>query len=97
MSVNATRMLQFYQHFGKFYAQQFAPLSSLDNCTVTYDQSEYYLVTIITYQDVHKAANIREMTDLGIIDKDYTTGQYATSVSLNKTKADLLANGAIQR
>ena len=27
MSVNATRMLQFYQHFGKFYAQQFAPLS----------------------------------------------------------------------
>ena len=27
MSVNATRMLQFYQHFGKFYAQQFALLS----------------------------------------------------------------------
>lgn len=77
--------------------QQFAPLSSLDNCTVTYDQSEYYLATIITYQDVHKAANIRAMTDLGIIDKDYTTGLYATSVSLNKTKADLLANGAIQR
>lgn len=77
--------------------QQFAPLSSLNNCTVTYDQSEYYLVTIITYQDVHKSANIRAMTDLGIIDKDYISGQYATTVSLSKTKADLLANGAIQR
>ena len=27
MSVNATRMLQFYQHFGKFYTRRFAPLS----------------------------------------------------------------------
>lgn len=77
--------------------QQFASLSSLNNCTVTYDQSEYYLVTMISYQDIHKAANIRAMTDLGIIDKDYTSGQYATTVSLSKTKADLLANGAIQR
>lgn len=77
--------------------QQFAPLSSLNNSTVNYDQSENYLVAIITYQDVHKSANIRAMTELGIIDKDYTSGQYATSVSLSKTKADLLANGAIQR
>ena len=27
MSVNATRMLQFYQHFGKFYTRRFALLS----------------------------------------------------------------------
>lgn len=27
MAVNATRMLQFYQHFGKFYTRQFAPLA----------------------------------------------------------------------
>lgn len=27
MPLNATRMLQFYQHFGKFYTRQFAPLS----------------------------------------------------------------------
>ena len=27
MTANSTRMLQFYQHFGKFYTRRFAPLS----------------------------------------------------------------------
>ena len=27
MAINTTRILQFYQHFGKFYTQQFTPLA----------------------------------------------------------------------
>ena len=34
MSVNATRVLQFYQHFGKFYTRQFVPLAEASGLSV---------------------------------------------------------------
>lgn len=77
--------------------QEFAPHDALDNCTVTYERDQYYLVIMLSYQDVHKSANIRAMTDIGIVEKDFVTGQYATTVSLTITRADLLAQGAVMR
>jgi len=34
MAINTTRLLQFYQHFGKFYTQQFAPLAEESGLSV---------------------------------------------------------------
>jgi MarR family transcriptional regulator for hemolysin len=34
MAINTTRLLQFYQHFGNFYTQQFAPLTEESGLSV---------------------------------------------------------------
>ena len=62
MSVNATRMLQFYQHFGKFYAQQFAPLSESSGLSSRELQVLLFLANNPSFDRAADIANLRQIT-----------------------------------
>lgn len=66
--------------------------------TVKYDRIEgMYIVIQLHFTDMDNQSTIQAMTDLGMIQKDASSGKNVDFVSIERTTAALLENGYIQR